>query len=300
MATLSHTACAVDSTEASLALKQRDRPCYVSAVFVVALARLSGDAEAEAVALAKDLGTTTYEARLSLSGGFPALVLSTQDRSRATTLLGSLRARGHSAVACDSSAVVASSGMISMRRFELDDSAVIAADRAGDRLAYDDVLALLPALHKAQIESDTQTSVRKFSPGLALATGGLVMSKARTQASHATTTERERVLYIFRRSRQPPWILRENSTHYTALGASIAKGRFENFQQTVSLLRSRARRATYDEALLSLRRIPEHATVEGSASAKTVTISTEAGTDLMAHLLALIVAKRGEATTAYR
>ena len=263
-------------------------------MFVVAIAQLGGPADAEAQALASDLGVTAYEARLILAGGFPALVLSTPERDAALGLLGKLRARGHAAIACDTAAVVPSSRMVSMRRFDLDLEAVIATDKA-ERLPFDDVLALLAATHKASIESETASVTQKFRPGLALATGGLVMRTASTKATSSTAVERERVLYVFRRSGELPWLLRENATHYTALGqldGGIARSRAENFQKTVTHLRERAPRAVYDDALLALKRIPEQARVDGNAGAKTTTTSSEAGTDLMAHLLALIIGKR--------
>ena len=62
-------------------------------MYLVAIAELATPREAEAAALAVDLGTTAYEERLNLLTGLPTVVLTTVDRAEALSLLAKIRAR---------------------------------------------------------------------------------------------------------------------------------------------------------------------------------------------------------------
>jgi hypothetical protein len=84
---------------------------------------------------------------------------------------------------------------------------------------------------------------------------------------------REQVLYLFRRSGEAPFILRERGAIYSGLGADTAPTAFENFQRTIRRLRERAPDAAYDERLMTAR------TVRGIADGSDAA-------DLLAYLIA--------------
>jgi hypothetical protein len=269
-------------------------------MYVVALADNARRSDEDVAALAADLSTTVYEARLMLNAGAPAIVLTTPDRARALDALAKLRARGHDAIACDGAAVVGSEAMISMRRFRLDESALVAGERTSEeRLPYDDIAVLLPALHRRHVEKHSEYKERKFNVARAVMSGGLVMNKTTTRTTHATSDEREHVLYAFRASGETPWILREHETHYAALESQKRPSTLENFNTVVTLLRQNAPRAVYDDRLMTLRRVPETAKLAGDARARTTTTSSASGVDLMAHLLALWLVKHAPAGSAH-
>ena len=263
-------------------------------MFAVALAELHRTAEEEATDLAEDLACTVYDARLLLAGGLPAIVRKTPDRAQALDLLARLRARGHGAVACDVAACVASAAMGAMRRFRLEADA-IALDEGGDRLPYEDVLALVAAVHRSRTETETKSREVKFSMGRALMTSGMSMTKTVTKESHATTEQRESVLYVFRRSGATPWLLREHGTTWAGNGLPLAPTASENFKATVAALRARAPGAAYDDRLVT-RRVGERAALSGGAGTTTVKTSSDGAIDLLAHVLALWLAR----TEAYR
>jgi hypothetical protein len=262
-------------------------------VYVVALTELRGSIEDEAAALARDLGCTAYDARLLLAPGVPAVVKRTPDREAAVELLGRLRARGHGAVACDQSAVVSSDAMTSMRRFRLGPDAVTlddAPDVADARLPYDDMIALIPAVHRSRTDTETVTREKKLSIGRAIMTSGLSLSKTVTKEAHSSVEEREGVLYVFRRSGATPWILRERGTVWGGHGQPLARSASENFRLAVTALRGRAPGAAFDDRLVT-RRAPERAALSGGPATTAVKTSSESGTDLLAHLLALSLAR---------
>ena len=261
-------------------------------MFVVAIAELASPIDAEAAALAVDLATTAYDARLLLAGGLPAVVRTTPDRAQALELLARLRARGHRAIACDMGAVVASGAMVSMRRFRLGDAAVMLSDQPALELPYDDVLALVAAVHRTRVETETHVREKKFSVSRAIMTSGLSMTKTVSADAHAGAEDREAVLYVFRRSGATPWILRENGTDWSGHGRPVAPTRAENFRLAVEALRARAHSAVFDDRLVT-RRARETASLRTGTGSTSVTTSSDGGIDLLAHLLALWIARGG-------
>jgi len=263
-------------------------------MFVVGIAALATSVDVEIPLLAADLGITPYEARLYLLPGLPAIALLTPEKSRALDLLGRLRARGHDALAFDASAVVTSQDMCAVRRFRFDDDALENETPAIRRLPYASVLVTLRATHHTRVETTTEEKSRKFSAGRALLTGGLVMTKSTTTSSTTRNESRQEVLYIFRNDNEPPWLLRESGAKYDRLGEHMAATEHANFLNTVSLLRARAPHAIADDRLVG-RKVPERiaqVAVQSMARGRTIETSSEAGMDLLAHLLAMWHAKR--------
>ena len=247
-------------------------------MYVVALAALAGDLNAESAPLAKDLGITPYEARMILTAGLPAVVLTTPELGPATALVEVLRVRKHGVVVCDSDAMVVRSRMVSMQRFRLEDDAVVADDPGAPeaRLEYDDIQSLLRATHRQTVATTGRVTERRFRAGAAMMTMGVVHSKTTVREVKTETEVREEVLYAFRRSGATPWILSE-SAQFLGLGAALGPTRHGNFLTTTRFLRERSRFASFDERLVSRRKLPDRFT--GSD-----------GMDLLAHILALWLA----------
>ena len=261
-------------------------------MFVVAIARLASPVDAEAAALAVDLAATAYDARLLLAGGLPAVVLTTPDKARALDLLARLRARGHGAIACDAGAVVPSGAMVSMRRFRLGEGAIALSDPTDLELPFGDVLALVAAVHRTRVETETHLREKKFSVSRAILTSGLSMTKAVSTDAHAGVEDREGVLYVFRRSGATPWILRENGTDWSGHGRPVAPTRAENFRLAIEVLRARTPAAVFDHRLVT-RKARETASLRAGSGSTSVTTSSDGGVDLLAHLIALSIARGG-------
>lgn len=240
---------------------------------LVAIAELGGALEAAVGPLAGDLGTTVYELRLTLNAGLPAVVLATTEKSRAAEAVAAITARGHRPVACAREDVVPSARMTALRDFQLEGDAIAPRSSSPERLPFADILALLRATHRTVTETTHAVTERKLRPGMAIVTGGLVMSKKTTREVTERTDTRENVLYLFRRSGAEPWILRERAGRFMALGADLRPTSLENFATTTRYLRTRAPHAHYDERLVAGR--PIRGVADGIEA-----------TDLLAHLLA--------------
>jgi hypothetical protein len=215
--------------------------------YIVAIAALGASIEAEAKALAADLGTTAYEERLKLASGLPAVVLATADGEAAQALLAKLRARGDRAQLCRASEVVPASAMVRLRQFQLEEDAL---DTGDARLVWAEISAFVRARHHRLVESTETVKHKKFAIGRAIATGGLVMRKSENREVVTRSEDFEQVLYIFRANGGTPWILREHGTNYGGLGASLTPTAIQNFALAVQQFRARASHARFDDSLL--------------------------------------------------
>jgi hypothetical protein len=224
----------------------------VHAVAIVRLsARLSNAIDAEAKALAADLGTIAYEQRLKLAGGMPAIVLTTPDPGRAAALAGAIRGRGHDVVVVDADHVVGVHDMVAPKGLRLDAAALVSTHGLGARVAWSDIAALIRAVYRTHAET-TEVVVRKeFAAGRALLTGGLMTTK---KVAHEVTTrsdDAEPVVFVFARNAGPPWWLRERALRYDALGAALTTSSTANFQLLIDALRTRATGAVFDDRLVA-------------------------------------------------
>lgn len=240
---------------------------------LVAIAELTGAVEAAIGPLAAALGTTAYELKLVLNAGLPAVVLATVDSARAASAISAIRRAGHVAVSCDRAECTPSAHMTPLRDFRLDGDGLRASADSAARLPYERIGALLRATHRRTVETTEKVEERKFRPGMAVLTGGLVLSKKTSREVTTQTHERDQVLYLFRVDGEPPWIFRERQAHYGGLGKDLRPTSLENFQTTIARLRERSSSAAYDERLMSGR--PIRGVADGSDA-----------TDLLAHLLA--------------
>ena len=259
---------------------------------VVAIAELTGPLEAEAAALAADLGTTAYEERLKLAAGLPAIVLTSANPAPAHTLLQKIRARGHGVVGLDADTTVGAGAMMAMRRFALEPDAVSLPDMPGERLPYADILGIFRAMHTTHTQTRTETTTKKFSPGRALLTGGALLSKSVKSEEKNQSTDREQVAYLFRASGETPWLLRERGTNYSGLGAQIGPSSAQNFLTTLARLREKAPGAAYSERLMSANRAPTRAVHKGGIGGESTSVSSASGVDLLAHVMATWVAMK--------
>ena len=242
-------------------------------MFLVAIAELSGSLDTAVSELAADLNTTPYELRLLLNAGFPAVALATVHEHLARSAALAIERRRHAAVSLDRRSVTMSRDMTAPVSFTFTATGFTSDERGSEVLPFEDLGALLRATHREATETTEEIKERKLRPVMAVATGGLVMSKNTTREVVNRTETREQVLYLFRRSGAPPWLLRERGTRYGGLGKDLAPTSFANFQTTIKRLRGHAPTAVYDERLMNSR------SIRGVAEGRDAT-------DLLAHLLA--------------
>jgi hypothetical protein len=228
---------------------------------------------AELGGLAAELGTTAYELKLTLAAGLPAVVSPCPDEGRAAAMCAAVERHGHRAVSCDRDDVVPNAQMVGLREFRLEAAELVADTSRPDRLLYDEILAFYRATHRTSTTTKEEVKEKKLRPGMAIATGGLIMSKTVKREVVTETTAHEQVLYLFRRNGGPAWILRERGARYAGLGEALSPTSLANFTTTMQRLRQLAPSAAYDERLLHSR--PIRGVADGPDAA-----------DIIAHLMA--------------
>ncbi len=239
---------------------------------IVAIGELHGTID-DIRPLASDLGTTPYELRLTLNAGFPAVVLVTADATLAKAAVAAIAEHGHAPIACSRGDVVPSSNMTLLRGFRFTAGGLVAHLGSDEELPYGDIAVMLRAMHRSTTETTETVKERKLRPVMAIASGGLIMSKTTTRTVTSSTAQNEQVLYIFRRSGAAPWLLKERSAQYVGLGEELKPTSLENFSNTIQRLRKLAPNVSYDERLKNSR--PLRGVADGIEA-----------TDIFAHLLA--------------
>jgi len=220
---------------------------------LVAIAALEDRSSDSLHPLAADLGTTPYELRLLLNAGLPAVVLATVDETKARAAVAAISRHGHAAVCIERRHATRSEQMVSMREPRFLPTGLSADAESNELLPYHDIAVLLRATHRSTIQTSQTIKERKLRPVMAIATGGLVLSKTVSRSVSSTSAEIESVLYLFCHSARTPWILKERHANYTALGSDLQPTSFANFTTTVGKLRQLAPDAIYDERLTSAR-----------------------------------------------
>ncbi len=232
---------------------------------------MSGSAEAEAPELAAELGCTLYEARLRIVAPKPLVLLQTDDPARASGLAGAMNARQHAATVVDAGEVPSAESMVEMDHFQLGADSIELRGGRVDPLGYDDVFALVPAVHR-QTTTDAAPSGRKPPKPKMFNTLGKLAKTA------GPAEERTHVVYMYSRVGRP-WLLRESAQ---TAGPVLALGRFQSFRAVSQQLRQSCGRAVWDERLLRAN-VPDEPVSSSSAYHM---MSNVRGNDLLAYALA--------------
>jgi hypothetical protein len=240
---------------------------------IVAIGSLAGTIDEAIGPLAVDLGTTAYELRLAFNAGFPAVVVVNVDEAVTQAAAQSIKRHGHSPVSCNRHDVASSNQMTPVRQPRFGPDTLLADPESAHELFYADIDVLLRATHRSARETAETVKERKLRPVMAIATGGLVLSKTTTRSVTSTSVDLENVLYVFRRGSLNPWILRERHALYNELGSELRPASLANFVYVIEQLRKRAPEARYDERLMTSR--PIRGLADGIEA-----------TDTYAHLLA--------------
>jgi hypothetical protein len=242
--------------------------------------------DAELPTLASWLGVGAYDLRLSAAAGLPMVLMCTADIAAAADFTERLRARAHGVVHCDTETF---GDKVYVREFSFSATGIQGQDDQGRPLdiAYADISGLIRALSVESAESTVTTREKKLNVGMAVMTGGLVMSKTVERTTRSASEAREQQLYLFKRGHAGAWMFCESTLRYQGLGAKLAPTSIRNFQVLIEELRARAPHALYDPRFLTQKRKVAIATAQGPANERSVKSSNATENDLAARLLVL-------------
>lgn len=213
---------------------------------------LTGDPSTNASLLAQALGVTAYEARsrVQIQDGGPSIVATFPDEPQAQALAARLREVDMKVLVCEPSLGDHVSSF-AVRTFEITDASFIASNREGERrqVEWESFQFLLRGSSIAQETTRTTVEKKKFSAGLAIATGGMMMRKKTKTEQVSRSTNTENFIVAYSRA-HGPLSLRESSIDFTSLGAKMQPSRMANFNYLTQELRKRASSAIFDDRLL--------------------------------------------------
>lgn len=219
---------------------------------IVAIHYAPGKGEALVPALAEATDKTLYEvrARLSSPEGGPAVVANFGEIEPAWAFAGRLRANGVAPILLTPEDVESDAQRFLVRTFELGEHGVTATSRQGEtaELAYGDIDLILRGVKiEERLERQTAES-RKFSPGRALMTGGLMTSKTTRNLQQRVSEERDDFLHLYSDGR-PPVVFRASAVNYQSLGPALHPSVTANFSLVLEEIRRATPHAVYDERL---------------------------------------------------
>ncbi|MFY9822424.1 MAG: hypothetical protein WAM82_13655 [Thermoanaerobaculia bacterium] len=221
-------------------------------MYVIAIHFAPGAGETLAAPLAEALGSSLYEARARLSDpeGGPAVVANYGEIQPAWACAGRLRANGFSPLLISPEEVESNASRFQVRTFTLGGQGFTAVSRRGEtaEIAYREIDLILRATRLEERTELKTTEQRKFSPGRALVTGGLILTKKTRKVEQVTTEERDELVQLYGDGR-PPVVFHASGLNYQSLGTALQPSVAANFAQLIARLRQATPHARYDDRL---------------------------------------------------
>ncbi len=222
------------------------------AITIVAVRELTGALDEQARSLAEILGITLFEARQKVQPPGPRVVATYQDLDEAKARAAGLARAGFQPLVLSGDTLQGQEEPVRIRSFSLHSDGLVLIPRSGP--AYDVrnqdiqlVLAAVRAHHESHVET---TTVKKFSFGKAVITGGMVRSKKQKVETVTHQNEFNFFVQLYTRG-YPPFVLSEDELQYQGLGTALQPVRHANFRTLVQELYNRAPAAPYDDRLNS-------------------------------------------------
>lgn len=217
-------------------------------MYMVTVLRTPEPPELAAASLAARQGISAYEARTRLAGGTPRVVAVLADRAVAMAQVQGLCADGFAASLLDGDDVEHDGGRDLAASLRFDAASVTATMRDGRErtIDYADVAWLIHGVRVGVQTSTEERTVKSFSAGRAILTGGLSMRTSKTVTETKSHETRESFVYVRESRGGASLALYERSVNYAFLGAQRGPSSMANFLTVVSTLRAKCPGARYD------------------------------------------------------
>jgi hypothetical protein len=223
-------------------------------VNIVAIHNLEKDKESLAGSLASVLNVSSYDAlmRLRVPGNGPLTVAVSAQTERAEELAEKLRSAGFAALVLTDAEIAAAAVTLVVKRFVLDPRELQVVTEKGDNfvLLLQNVDLMLCGMKIARSTNTETVKERSVSPGRAVLSGGLMITKTTKTTREIITDERERFINVYT-GKKTAIVFRENALDYTSLGSARRPSRVENFTCLVAELRRCCPLAKFDNRLMN-------------------------------------------------
>ena len=256
---------------------------------LVAMVRAPLRADEATAAFAAASGLTLAESRMRLAPEPPAL-LARLEAGPAEALVASLRKAGLAALAVDADVPTDADRTVALR-VAFDPQGIAFTPRSGEAMsvAWSDVLAVLRGSRESSLEAEHRERSKTLSLGMAVATGGLVLTRTSTRTVHSSDTSFQQVILVYARDGRAAALV-EGQVDFSCLGPELQPASTANMATLGRRLRERATGAFYDDALLRLGRRPlpfvaGNEARSATSSSVVVRRNTAASLDVLAEVL---------------
>lgn len=221
---------------------------------IVAIHSLNGDREILARVLAAAMGATVYEAlaRLRVPGSGPLALAVFAEEGRAAELAEKLRTAGFNTAVLTAGEIEIEGRASIVRRFSLGehDFGVTMDSGESTSIPFQNIDLILRGTTIIRDVATETVKSRSVSPGRAVLSGGMMITKTNTNVREVVTEERQGFVILYA-SDGSTLVLRENTLVYDSLGSALRPSRMLNFAYLIAELRRRCPDALYDERLLT-------------------------------------------------
>ena len=221
---------------------------------IVAIHKLGNEKENLAGPLAEALNVSPYDAlmRLRIAGNGPLTVAVFAQKEHAVHLTGKLQEAGFAAFFLNSNEIDSEAFPFLVRRFDLGANELRVENDKGDFLVFllQNVDLILCGMRITRFTSRETVKERTVSPGRAVLSGGLMITKTTKTTRETITDERERFISVYA-EKTPTKVFRENALDYTSLGSVRKHSRSENFSYLMAEMKKCCPTAIFDNRLMN-------------------------------------------------
>jgi hypothetical protein len=220
---------------------------------IVAIHSLNNDKEALAGDLAAVLGVTVYEAlsRLRAPDNGPLTVAVLGEKERGVQLVQKLQSAGFKALILTADEIESEGHAQIVRRFSLGERDFGVTTEKGDSLCmpFHDIDLILRGTAIVREVTTETVKKRSLSPGRAVLSGGMMISKTTKSVREVATEERQGFVNLYAGD-SSIFVFREKTLVYDSLGPALRPSRAANFNYLVAELSRLCTGALYDARLL--------------------------------------------------
>ncbi len=222
---------------------------------LVVIAQAPARPEEAAQALAQGAGLVLAEARMRLAPEPPALVARLEPE-KADALAAALRKAGLAALSMDSHAPSDRDRLVAhLVAFGAEGATFTSRTGTVMEVAWPDFLAILRGVRASRSETRQTERSRSLSLGMALATGGAILTRKTEKTVRSAAESIEQVILVHARDGRSA-IIAGGEIDFACLGAALQPSATANMVELGRRLREGAKAAFYDERLLRLGRRP--------------------------------------------
>jgi hypothetical protein len=217
---------------------------------LVVVHHVGGELSERASALAAALETTVYEARQRLVA-VPSVVALAPSVEAARERVARLEGHGFSAFVLDSASSPFVDLQLPAREFGFLPDSIQARSRMGDttELPYDAIRLILRGTQTSTETSEKTVKGKKFSAGLAVATGGLVVRKRVNETVKDRRDTISNFIHVYA-TKGRPVVFSDSMVKFDGLGERMQASQMLNMQALLLRLRELAPGATFDDRLM--------------------------------------------------